>query len=153
MTVQTNLGNLKKNDEWETPQDFFLKYDKIFNFTLDVAASKENAKCERFFTKEQNGLEQSWKGETCWMNPPYSEVAKWMKKAHEESENATIVSLVFAKTDTRWFHELVYGKCEIEFIKGRIKFGESKQGAPYPSMIVVFGKSNQLKMGKDELFK
>jgi len=140
MSVLTNLSPIKKNDEWSTPQDLFDKYNSLFNFTLDVSASDENNKCKKYFTKEIDGLNQSWKDNRCWMNPPYSEVSKWIKKADEESIHAITVALVFAKTDTRWFHQHVYKKWEVEFIKGRIKFSNSKNPAPYPSMLIFFGK-------------
>lgn len=70
-------------DEWETPQDLFDALDAVFHFTLDVCATADNAKCERYYTKEENGLKQTWDG-VCWMNPPYGrEIGKWVKKAYE----------------------------------------------------------------------
>lgn len=69
--------------EWETPQDFFEKLNEEYHFELDVCATADNAKCERYFTKEQDGLKQEWKG-CCWMNPPYGkEIGVWMRKAYE----------------------------------------------------------------------
>lgn len=123
---------------WETPQDFYDKYNKKYNFTLDVCASPENAKCNKFFTKEDDGLKQDWTG-FCWMNPPYGrQIKHWVKKAYESSLNGTtIVCLLPARTDTSWWHDYcMHGK--IEFIRGRLKFGESKNSAPFPSAIVVF---------------
>ncbi|NDC24671.1 MAG: adenine methyltransferase [Proteobacteria bacterium] len=127
-----------KTDMWETPQDFYDKYNKKYNFTLDVCASPENAKCNKFFTKEDDGLKQDWTG-FCWMNPPYGrQIKHWVKKAYESSLNGTtIVCLLPARTDTSWWHDYcMHGK--IEFIRGRLKFGESKNSAPFPSAIVVF---------------
>ena len=121
---------------WETPKELFEKLNKEFNFDVDVCATKENAKCKKFYTPEENGLQQDWTG-TCWMNPPYGkEISKWVKKAYESK--ATVVCLLPARTDTRWFHEYIYKKSEIRFIKGRIKFSNSKNYAPFPSMIVIF---------------
>lgn len=125
-----------KTDMWETPQDFFNKLNKEFNFDVDVCATKENAKCKKFYTPEENGLQQTWTG-TCWMNPPYGrKISKWVKKASESK--ATVVCLLPARTDTRWFHEYIYNKAEIRFIKGRLRFGNSNNSAPFPSMIVIF---------------
>jgi phage N-6-adenine-methyltransferase len=127
-----------KTDLWATPQKFFDKYDAVYKFTLDVCADKDNAKCANFYTIEDNGLIQPWQG-VCWMNPPYGrEIGAWMKKAHESSlKGATVVCLVPARTDTKWWHDYaMHG--QIEFIKGRLKFGNAKNSAPFPSAIVVF---------------
>ena len=123
---------------WSTPQSFFTKYDGEYNFNLDVCASEDNAKCAKYFTETDDGLQQEWEG-VCWMNPPYGrEIIKWMKKAYESSLNgATVVCLVPARTDTIWWHEYAM-KGTIEFIRGRLKFGNSKNSAPFPSAIVVF---------------
>lgn len=125
-----------------TPQDFFDKLDKEFHFNLDPCATSENAKCKNFFTKEIDGLRQNWGGCIVFCNPPYGrELHKWVKKAYEESKkpNTTVVMLIPARTDTKYFHEYVYHKAkEIRFIKGRLKFGDSKNSAPFPSMVVVF---------------
>ena len=127
-----------KTDLWYTPQDFFNKYNDKYNFTLDVCATHENAKCKNYFTEEVDGLSQEWTG-VCWMNPPYGRTIKqWMKKAYESSLNgATVVCLVPARTDTNWWHEYAM-KGEIEFIRGRLKFGGSKNSAPFPSAVVIF---------------
>lgn len=127
-----------KTDLWATPQKFFNKYDAVHKFTLDVCANKDNAKCAKFYTVEDDGLSQSWQG-VCWMNPPYGrEISAWMKKAYESSlQGATVVCLVPARTDTKWWHEYaMHG--QIEFIKGRLKFGDAKNSAPFPSAIVIF---------------
>lgn len=127
-----------KTPEWETPQDFFDRLNKEFSFTLDVCATKENAKCKKYFTLEQNGLNQRWEG-ICWMNPPYGrEIGKWMRKAYEESlKGSSIICLVPARTDTRWWHDYAM-KGSIRFIKGRLKFGSAKTNAPFPSAIIIF---------------
>lgn len=127
-----------KTDMWSTPQAFFDKYNDIYNFNTDVCASPENAKCKHFFTEADDGLAQEWTG-TCWMNPPYGrKIIHWMRKAYESSlEGTTVVCLVPSRTDTKWWHEYAM-KGEIEFIKGRLKFGGAKDGAPFPSAVVVF---------------
>lgn len=132
-----NVHFMSVTDNWSTPQLFFDELDKEFNFTLDPCADKTNHKCERYFTKEIDGLQQNWGGETVFCNPPYGrEIGKWVKKASES--NATVVMLIPARTDTKWFHDYIYGKAEIRFIKGRLKFGGSKNSAPFPSMVVIF---------------
>ena len=133
-----NVHFSSKTDMWSTPQSFFTKYDGEYNFNLDVCASEDNAKCAKYFTETDDGLQQEWEG-VCWMNPPYGrEIIKWMKKAYESSLNgATVVCLVPARTDTTWWHEYAM-KGTIEFIRGRLKFGNSKNSAPFPSAIVVF---------------
>ncbi|WP_396189595.1 DNA N-6-adenine-methyltransferase [Flavobacterium sp.] len=128
-----------KTDLWYTPQDFYEKYNLIYNFQTDVCATHENAKCEHYFTKEQDGLKQHWKG-NCWMNPPYGrDIKRWIKKAYESSlDGAIIVCLVPSRTDTAWWHDYCM-KGKIEFIRGRLKFGGSNNSAPFPSAVVIFG--------------
>ena len=137
--MNTELMFSSKTDLWETPKDLFDKLNKEFHFALDVCATPENAKCEEFYTKEQDGLKQPWKG-TVWCNPPYGrQIGEWVRRAFLASKSGnTVVMLLPARTDTRWFHEYIYGKAEIRFIRGRLKFGGSKNSAPFPSMVVVF---------------
>ena len=130
-----------KRDDWETPREFFDKLNLEFNFDVDVCATKENAKCNEYWTKETDGLKQKWAG-FCFMNPPYGrEIGKWICKAFQESKQdycGCVVGLLPARTDTRWFHEYIYGKAEIRFLKGRLKFGGGQNNAPFPSMIVIW---------------
>lgn len=129
-----------KTEEWSTPQHIFDQLDEQFHFTLDVCATPENAKCDKYFTKEDDGLQQSWTGHTCWMNPPYGrEIKKWIRKAwlSSQKENTKVVCLLPSRTDTKWFHNYC-AKGEIWFLKGRLKFGGAKNSAPFPSMIVIF---------------
>ena len=141
MPLNSVLFSSEKED-WETPLEFFNKLDGEFHFDLDVCASPQNAKCKEFFTKEQNGLEQSWRNRTCWMNPPYGKsIGNWMKKAEEESRlsGALVVCLVPARTDTKWFHDCVLkAQAEVRFVRGRIKFVGATASAPFPSVIVIF---------------
>jgi len=139
MLVMINKGmTCSASSEWETPQDLFDELDKEFGFGLDPCASKINAKCKTYYTKEKSGLGLPWFG-TVFMNPPYGrEIGKWVKKAWEESQRGcTVVCLLPARTDTRWFHDYCM-KGEVRFIKGRIKFIGAKWNAPFPSMIVIF---------------
>jgi len=126
---------------WETPQALFDELDREFHFTLDVAADRDNAKCEKYFTAQDDGLRQSWGGERVWLNPPYGRgIKKWMRKAYQEGQKpgTIIVALVFARTDTEWFHEYVYHKAEIRFLRGRLRFGNAENNAPAPSMLIIW---------------
>ena len=128
--------------EWETPRELFRALDREFGFTLDPCSTHENAKCPKHFTCAEDGLAQDWSRDIVWMNPPYGrEIGKWMKKAFDSSlAGATVVCLVPARTDTRWWHDYaVRGK--VRFLKGRVKFGKATTGAPFPSALVIFRKS------------
>ena len=129
-----------ETNEWATPQALFNALDREFNFTLDPCSDGINAKCQKYFTIEDDGLAQDWFNDTVFMNPPYGrEIPKWIQKAYEESrKGATVVGLIPSRTDTRYWHEYIMKADEVRFIKGRIKFGGSKQSAPFPSCIVVF---------------
>ena len=131
-----------KTDMWSTPQDFYDKLNKEFNFTLDPCATDSNHKCDKYFTIDDDGLIQNWGNNVVFCNPPYGkDIYNWVKKCSEESkkQNTTVVMLIPARTDTIYFHEFIYNKVtEIRFIKGRLKFGGSKNSAPFPSMVVIF---------------
>lgn len=141
-----------KKSNWETPQKLFDELNEEFNFTLDAAASQRNSKCKKFYTEEDNGLLQDWRGETVFCNPPYGRKAtgEWTKKCYEESRkpNTTVVLLIPARTDRISFHDYILGKAEIRFVKGRVVFeidgkpildekGRAMR-APFPSMVVVY---------------
>ena len=133
-----------KTDDWATPQQTFNELDNEFNFTLDPCASHQNAKCEKYFTKEDDGLSQDWSNEIVFMNPPYGrEIGKWVEKAYRESlKGAVVVCLIPARTDTKYWHNFIFPYAEIRFIKGRLKFGGSKNSAPFPSAIVIYNKGS-----------
>lgn len=125
--------------EWYTPHDFFAGLDAEFNFTLDPCCTHENAKVEKHYTREDDGLSQSWAEEVVFMNPPYGrEIGAWMRKAHESAAfGATVVCLVPSRTDTAWWHNYaMHG--EIRFLRGRLKFGGCENPAPFPCAVVVF---------------
>ena len=141
--MNTDLMFSSKNSCWTTPQNFYDKLNKEFEFTLDPCADDYNHKCDKYFTEADDGLSQSWAGNKVFCNPPYGkEIKKWVKKAWEEAkqENTIIILLIPARTDTSYFHDYIYGEHEIRFIRGRLKFGEGKNSAPFPSMIVIMQK-------------
>ena len=145
-----------RTDMWATPQDLFDELNTEFGFTLDVCAEEFNAKCPRFFTPKQDGLAQKWEG-VCWMNPPYGRtVGDWIRKAKESAEDngTTVVCLLPARTDTSWWHECIAPhlgeRVEARFLKGRLKFGDQENSAPFPSVIVVF-HGNPLKKIKEHV--
>ncbi len=124
--------------DWETPDEIFIPLKQEFNFTIDVCASKNTAKCQRFYTKEIDGLSQNWNGDRCWMNPPFGKQGAWVKKAFEESKKgATVVCLLPARTNTNWWHDYCM-KGNIRFIRGRPRFKGAKYGLPQPLAIVIF---------------
>lgn len=138
--MNTEVMFSSKSIEWETPQALFDDLNNEFHFTLDPCSTHANAKCDKHFTIVEDGLKQSWEGETVFCNPPYGKALPlWIKKAAQSAGNGTtVVMLIPARTDTKAFHEFIYHKAEIRFIKGRLKFGDAKAPAPFPSMIVIF---------------
>lgn len=140
-----NAGLFSSNeDTWATPQDLFDALDAEFQFTLDPCASPTNAKCNRFFSREDDGLAQPWDG-AVFMNPPYGRgIGDWVRKAYEESRRgATVVCLIPARTDTAYWHDYVMRSDEVRFIRGRLHFGgdheRTAHNAPFPSAVVIFG--------------
>lgn len=127
-----------KTDNWATPQDLFDQIAESFDFDIDLAASAENAKCDKYFDESADSLSQEWTG-ICWLNPPYGRaIGVWIRKAYEAGRNgATVVCLIPARTDTRWWHDYVKHS-EHVLLKGRLKFGDGKCNAPFPSAVVVF---------------
>ena len=145
--MPVNQGMMSSDkDDWGTPQDLFRRCDEIWHFDLDPASSDENALCDRHFTPEQNGLEQSWGGCSVFLNPPYGrQIGSWVKKAAMESQKprTVVVALLPARTDTAWWQDWVVPyAAEIQFLRGRVRFcAEGKQlgSAPFPSALVRFG--------------
>ena len=135
----TSTGNIVA----ETPKYLFDKISSIFNFSLDVCALPENAKCENYYTPKDDGLSKPWRGGV-WCNPPYGrEISSWVKKAYEESQkeyNSFVLMLLPARTDTIWWWDCVQGKATLFFIKGRVKFGDHNVGAPFPSVLALYMK-------------
>lgn len=133
-----------KTDEWYTPIDFYEELDREFHFNLDPCSTDLNHKCEKYYTISDNDLNHSWAGYRVFCNPPYSEIDKWVEKAFYETKNPNtlVVLLIPSRTDTRYFHNFIMNRAEIRFVKGRLKFGGSKNSAPFPSMVVIFRGPN-----------
>jgi site-specific DNA-methyltransferase (adenine-specific) len=133
-----------ESDEWSTPQVLVDWLDQTFRFTLDPCATKENAKCPRYYDAAADGLSKSWERERVFLNPPYSRVGRWMEKAYTEAveHRATVIALVAARTDTRWWQDWVRTKAnEIDYLAGRVTFsrpGKEANTAPFPSALVVY---------------
>lgn len=137
--------------DWNTPKNLFNKINQEFNFTCDLSASADNTLCEKYFTREDNALSKKWEG-ICWCNPPYGDkdykMVDFIKKAYNDTQNdpnLTVVMLIPARTNTKWFHDYCLKSNEVKFICGRPKFGDSKHGLPQPLIIVVFKKSDATK--------
>jgi len=141
----------RQSDEWSTPQYLFDALDVEFTFGLDAAATETNAKCTAFFTAEDDALTQDWcvlaRPWSIFVNPPYSQCRAFVHKAAESAKyGAQVVMLLPARTDTRWFHDHIWDaehacprtRVEVRFLKGRLRFGEAQNSAPFPSMIVIF---------------
>lgn len=157
-----------KTVEWETPQALFENLNREFDLGWDVCATHANTKLSAYWTKQEDGLVQDWTGKRCWMNPPYGDpenpckkrcvkkrcprrgyciseyvpgIEDWVEKAATGGA-AIVIALLPARTDTKWFHEYIYNRLwentKVRFLKGRLKFGEAKNSAPFPSMVVVF---------------
>lgn len=146
-TTRPGVANVhfsSKSDLWSTPTWLFKELDTEFGFTVDVCATAENAKCTRYFTPQTDGLKQDWQG-VCWMNPPYGrQIQHWVRKAYFSClAGATVVCLLPARTDTAWWHTYVKQASEIRFLRGRLKFGNSRHSAPFPSAVVVFRQPRQ----------
>lgn len=146
----TNKFESNRQD-WTTPEILFDTLNAEFHFEWDLAASPENAKCSKYYTSKQDGLKQKWDS-VCWLNPPYgdskSKMVSWIKKAYYDTRlnpDLTVVMLIPARTNTKWFHQYCMKAAEVRFICGRPKFGDSKHGLPQPLAIVVFKMSNETK--------
>lgn len=134
--------NPSKNQEWSTPKWLFDQLHEEFDFELDACATASIAKCDRFFSQQEDAFMHRWAPST-FLNPPYgSSLKRWIRKAYEESvRGALVVMLLPARTDVEWFHR--YCLCpgvEIRFLKGRVDFGgcSGRSRAPFPSMVVIF---------------
>tara|TARA_R110002049_G_scaffold230965_1_gene403138 strand:+ start:387 stop:884 length:498 start_codon:yes stop_codon:yes gene_type:complete len=140
-TQDTMFSSL--SSEWATPQNFYERLNREFDFTLDPCCTKSTTKCNKYFTIDDNGLEQDWSGHKVFMNPPYGrQISKWIKKAFGEGSkpDTTVVCLIPSRTDTKYWHEYCMKADEIYFVKGRLKFemGENNNPAPFPSAVVIF---------------
>lgn len=139
-----NRGVFSSNTEmWSTPQALFDALDAEFGFTLDPCATTANAKCERYYTRDDDGLALSWEG-VVFCNPPYNRgIGHWVAKARKEAlAGATVVCLIPARTDTAWWHDHAMKADEIRLVRGRLHFGgdheRTAHNAPFPSAVVIF---------------
>ncbi|WP_409043290.1 phage N-6-adenine-methyltransferase [Latilactobacillus sakei] len=138
-----------KKEDWETPQLFFNELNKKYKFNWDLASSDANAKCVNHFTVGDDSLSQDWSAleGNLWLNPPYGRDLKhWVKKAYESSldRSGLLVMLIPSRTDTSYWHDYIFDKAQIKFIRGRLKFengGVASQPAPFPSALIVYGKT------------
>ena len=130
------------SDTWGTPRELFETLNREFSFTLDGCADASNAKLERFYSLEEDGLSRPWQGERVFLNPPYSQISAWARKAYEESRGgALVVCLVPSRTGSRWFREYM-APGEVRFLTKRIKFllpsGEpARDSAGFDSAVVI----------------
>ena len=148
MTTGT-MSSIK--EDWSTPKALFAALDGIFHFTLDPCSAEYNHLCDKYYTRDDSGLLHSWKGERVFMNPPYGkDIPQWTEKALQETQGGgcLVVGLVPARTDTRWWHDTIQGKADVIFIKGRLKYGDGDQAAPFPSALVFWYGQDMLMNGK-----
>lgn len=148
--MKTNTWKVQtssKKQDWETPQIIFDKLNEIYHFTWDLAASKKNTKCSNYFDIDRNSLDQNWSelSGNLFCNPPYGrDLRHWVKKAYEESlnkRNGCICLLIPSRTDTSYWHDYIFDKADIKFLKGRLKFevnGNSGDPAPFGSAIITY---------------
>jgi site-specific DNA-methyltransferase (adenine-specific) len=131
------MANLKvhyssQSVDWATPEWLFAELDREFSFNFDP--------CPLYGLESGvNGLEIDW-GSSTYCNPPYGRgIGLWTEKAVKEAGGGkTVVLLIPSRTDTVWWHRDVMTATEIRFIKGRLKFGGAKQGAPFPSALAIW---------------
>jgi phage N-6-adenine-methyltransferase len=146
---KTDTFKTSSDDTWTTPRNFYDRLNEEFSFSLDAAAMKSSALCDNWFGPDHDdpnltdAFVMDWSqytpSKTVWLNPPYGRSIKnWLNKANYEAtkRGLTVVCLVPARTDTKWWHDYCI-QHEIRFIKGRLKFGNQKNSAPFPSAIVV----------------
>ena len=144
MIVNTELAQshgCEQKDKWETPLKIFDALNQEFGFTLDPCCEPHTAKCPKYYTEANNGLQQDWSGEVVFCNPPYSRkrIALWMRKCYEESLKGTlIVALIPVSSSAGWWHDYVLGKAEIRFYRGRIRFIGAKYTAPFSSCLAIY---------------
>ena len=138
--MDTDLMFSSNKQDWRTPPDLYSRLFSEYKFTLDPCSDHDNHLCDKYYTVETNGLEQSWIGETCYINPPYNDSKSWIKKAYDEWQinNVTSVMLIPARPDTKSWHDYVSKAAQIRFLKGRLKFSGHANSAPFPSAIVIF---------------
>ena len=133
-------------DERATPIELFNELDDEFYFDVDVCATKENAKCARYYTKEDDAFAQKWSRQNCFMNPPYSNIERWLNKAKFESERgALVVAILPMDSSTEWFHKYIWDKIvrawrvPVILPDKRYAFGDNVNSAKFATLIAIFG--------------
>ncbi len=148
--VRPELRFKSATNEWPTPDTLWKPLDDEFGFTLDVCSTHENAKCSNHFTLAEDGLKQPWSG-VAWMNPPYgAQLARWVKKCHDEAKRGVlVVGLIPVRSNTSYWHDYIMGN-EIRFVRGYPKFGNAKQGLKAPLAVVVWRPNDQVELPAPE---
>ena len=145
---KTDTFKTSNDDTWTTPRDFFDKYNREFNFTLDAAALASSTLVpdnwygpDHTDQSRRDAFTRDWAKDSAgsiWLNPPYGRTIKdWVRKANTVANGGgTVVCLVPSRTDTSWWHDYCIHH-EVRFIRGRLKFGGQKNSAPFPSALVI----------------
>lgn len=146
----THAGNSSNHHGWDTPKELLQQlYKVVGTFDLDPCSPTNNrrnapVRARTYFTMEDNGLALSWFG-TVFINPPYGRaIVNWIAKARDEVNNGNakmVISLVPARTDTKWWHNYIVGYADVFLLQGRLKFGKGGQSAPFPSALIIWGAS------------
>lgn len=159
MTLNQSLYS-SASDQYETPKHLFDFLNDVFHFELDPCAKPQIEAQKRIntrlrYTEDDDGIIQAWDNVSTFVNPPYSKISKWIDKAMIEFhfrlsskfdyKAAPIVLLVPARTDTQWFHKIAASPfCKIIFLKGRLKFNNTKTNAPFPSCLIILSSASYL---------
>lgn len=149
-------------DDRATTPEVFDPLHARFGFTIDVAASAHNAKLERYFTIEDDGLAQSWAGERVWCNPPYSKIGPWVEKAWAEVDRAEVIVMLLPanRTEQAWWQDHVEPRRDrggsplrVEFLRNRLRFiaaGRTEVGPnerpPFGCCLLIFERDRQLRL-------
>lgn len=141
-------------DDWATPWPLVHRLEEEFGpFELDPCATSISAKAPRFYAREDDGLRQPWAPARTFLNPPYSTVATWIRKAIDEAAaGALVVCLIPSRTDQDWFHDLVLQKAEVRFLRGRQRFigadGTTVGRPVFASALAVYRRGRWLAEGR-----
>ena len=153
----THAGNASVGQRWVTPTELLDVLHRVFErFDLDPCAprkSRTQVKARVHFTEDDDGLTLPWKG-IVFVNPPYGRgLARWVEKARlevEEKRAKMVMALLPARPDTSYWHEHVVGRAEVYFIRGRLRFSDGGQSAPFPSALAIWGASEEALRSLDE---
>ena len=145
------MATPNSHNEWQTPRELFNVLDGEFDFDLDAAASASNTLVANYITQEMDALVTPWLGNSVWCNPPYgrgnegsaSLLTSFLKRGYEQSieHKNTVVMLIPAYTDPKYWRDYCMKAHEIRFLTGRLKFlenGTTKTSARFPSVLIIF---------------